>query len=174
MWVDRSPHGGCSPSRYTGVELSSCLTVKRPGRLRPPASRCRQLDRLAERPGRALQSTSFDTGSRVGDPVASWPAPIHDGGWQVPQDCCRLRCAGIAGTRGFPATGQGRRHERRAHPDPAVTAEVSPDGSDVRPSGGAPPQSDPRVGTLVRDRQSYPWQILRMIERLSGSSGLEG
>ena len=26
----------------------------------------------------------------------------------------------------------------------------------------------------VRDRQSYPWQILRMIERLSGSSGLEG
>ena len=51
---------------------------------------------------------------------------------------------------------------------------VSPDGSDVAPPGGAPPPGVPRVERPVRDRQGCPWQILQVIHRRSGGSGLDG
>jgi hypothetical protein len=51
---------------------------------------------------------------------------------------------------------------------------VSPDGSDVAPPGGAPSPGVPRVERPVRDRQDYPWQIVRVIHRRSGGSGLDG
>lgn len=51
---------------------------------------------------------------------------------------------------------------------------VSPDGSDVAPPGGAPLPGVPWWNARYEIVRGYPWQILRVIHRRSGGSGLDG